>query len=449
MDCSDIIVAPATAVGVGAIAIIRVSGSRCMQLVQPFLSVPDKKLCSHKFYYSLFKYGDEVIDEIMVVYMASPRTFTGEDCVEIQCHNNRIIVNTIIDVLIQAGARVADPGEFTRRAFVNGRIDLSQAEAVADIIGAQSERAAKIAVDQLSGRLSQLVFGYRDTLVELLSLVEAYIDFPEDDFELPHFSQLKVRISDLLSEIGSLLYSFEEGRLVKDGLSVVIVGHPNVGKSSILNRILGTDRAIVTSVPGTTRDVIEETVVIDGLVLRFADTAGIRSTCDLVEKDGILRALDKLKCADLVLFVVDNVDEICLPDYLLVEDAPQFIVVVNKIDINGLPDVPDNIKTPVAYVSAKTGEGFDCLYSEISNIFLSGGDACSESFLLTDRRHRDALSRCKSSLDDFILDLDAGMSPEFLALHLRDALQSLGLITGETTPDHVLDSIFSKFCVGK
>jgi len=449
MTSSDIIVAPATAVGSGAIAIIRISGDNCLDLVFPFMRISSDIVESHRFYYGLFTDRDNVVDEVMFVFMASPRTFTAEDTVEVHCHNNRFIVEKIIDVIVAAGARIADPGEFTRRAYLNGRIDLARAEAVADLINAQSSSAARIAVEQLTGKLSQIIFKYRDLLLEMLSLVEAYVDFPEDDFELPHISLLSDKGYNLKEKLSNVIASFDEGRMVKDGLSVVILGKPNVGKSSILNRILGTERAIVTDIPGTTRDIIEESIILHGVVLRFADTAGIRSTYDIVERDGVQRALNKLSSSDLVLYVVDSDNCLSIPDFLSGPEAPPFIVVVNKIDLYSDVSTEQKFPFPIVRVSAKTGTGFAGLYDEIGKVLAVGNSGSCESFMLSDRRHRSALISCSNAVDEFLVELDSCVSPEFLALYLRDALQALGQITGETTPDDVLNSIFSRFCIGK
>lgn len=451
---SDIIVAPATPVSDGGIAIIRLSGPNCLSMIKPFFKTPSR-LCdfdSHRLYYGHFhNSAGSIIDEVMCVCMFSPRSYTGEDVAEIHCHGGRVVVRLILDTLLEAGCRMAQPGEFTQRAFLNGRIDLSKAEAVADIIASRSALSASIAASQLSGCLSNKIYEYRDAIIGILSLVEAYIDFPEDDMDAPHIDSIDSDLTVLLYEIDKLICGFEEGRIIKDGLSVLILGKPNVGKSSILNRLVGEERAIVTDIAGTTRDLIEESISFSGLSLRFIDTAGIRHTEDAVESVGVARAKSQISRADLVLFVVDGTS-INLDDFNeineLLSDVP-VIVLVNKSDVDGctVPDFLDQYRCLL--ISAKEGLGFELLADEILDVFKINGSEERESYLISDRRHRDALLRCQSFLLQFKGEFSQGCSPEFLSIHLRDALSALGDITGETTPDEILNTIFSRFCVGK
>lgn len=451
---TDIIVAPATAVSDGGIAIIRLSGDDCLSIVKPKFRAPSGvcPFVSHTLYYGHF-YDNMgcVLDEVMCVAMASPRSYTGEDVVEIHCHGGRVVVGLIMDCLLDCGCRVALPGEYTERAFLNGRIDLSKAEAVADIISSRSELSASIAANQLSGSLSKKIYHFRDMVISILSLVEAYIDFPEDDMDAPHIDSIDQDLSLLMSEVDQLIVGFEEGRIIKDGLSVAILGKPNVGKSSILNRLVGSDRAIVTDIAGTTRDLIEENIVLSGLPLRFIDTAGIRHTNDPVESMGVDRARALIDSADLVLYVVDGTlfELVEFNEFYAALDGVPVIVLINKSDVSSfiVPDFMNDYRH--VSISAKTGEGFDLLADEILDTFQISGSEERETFLVSDRRHRDALVRCQKYLEQFKLEFTQCSSPEFLSIHLRDALSALGDITGETTPDEILNTIFSKFCVGK
>jgi len=451
---TDIIVAPATAVSDGGIAIIRLSGDNCLSIVKPLFKAPSGvcDFLSHTLYYGHFcTEAGVVIDEVMCVSMVSPRSYTGEDVVEIHCHGGRVVVGLIMDILLDNGCRVALPGEYTQRAFLNGRIDLAKAEAVADIIASRSELSASIAASQLSGSLSKKIYQFRDIIIGILSLVEAYIDFPEDDMDAPHINSIDQDLSVLLVEIDRLISGFEEGRIIKDGLSVAILGKPNVGKSSILNRLVGQDRAIVTDIAGTTRDLIEENIVLSGLPLRFIDTAGIRHTDDPVESMGVDRARSQITSADLILYVIDGTSTELAEFNEIFENLVNVpvIVIINKADISDcvVPEFLNDQRYVLA--SAKTGAGFDLLADEILDIFKISGSEERESFLVSDRRHRDALVRCKQFLAQFKLEFIQSNSPEFLSIHLRDSLSALGDITGETTPDEILNTIFERFCVGK
>ena len=451
---SETIVAPATSVGGGGVAIIRISGSESLSSLQRFFRPPRtiSSFETHKFYYGHFIDSDQqVVDEVMVVYMQQPRSYTREDVIEIHCHGGRVVVRQIIDCLLTGGIRVANPGEFTLRAFLNGRIDLSEAEAVIDLLESRSEAASHVALRQLGGALSRKIFDYRDRLLEMVALVEAYIDFPEDDMEAPHVHSLRNNCNIVLDEINELLVGFEEGRLLREGLSVLILGKPNVGKSSLLNLLLGQDRAIVTDIPGTTRDLIEESIILSGVPLTIIDTAGIRDTSDPIESDGVKRAKGKISSADIVLYVVDGAGEFVgevHDDLSMLSDRP-VVVVVNKSDQSNF-SVPDPLSGfNCVAMSAKFNRGLESLTKAIFASLNISGQETGESTLVSDRRHRDALVRAESYMKQFLEGLDNDLSDEFLSIHLRDALSALGEITGETTPDEILNSIFSRFCIGK
>jgi len=452
----DTIVGPATAIGEGGIAIIRISGPLTLSLLTKFFRPVQSgsfEFQSHYLYFGKFIREDlTTVDEIMAVFMRQPKTYTREDVGEIHCHGNRFIIQEIIDCLLDSGARLALPGEFTFRAFQNGRIDLSQAEAVADVIQAKSLAAEKIAIGQLSGKLSKIIHGYRDKIFELVVLVEAYIDFPDDEIDPPHFHKLKSDAQQLLDEMGQLLQQFDSGRILRDGISILIIGRPNVGKSSLLNSFLGESRAIVTHIPGTTRDTIEEQIIIGGVPVRIVDTAGIRQTNDPVEAEGVFRAQKKIAAADIVLLVVDGSVSLTDEDVLAFDlcKSNKTILVINKNDKAMVGLDHEILKLPHCYISAKNDDGID----DLKNLILDSLDIDSdldtrENVVLSDRRHREAIRQCQLSLVKFLENLSLGGFPELLAMELREGLSALGVITGESTPDDILNNIFGRFCVGK
>ena len=455
MYSEDTIAAPATAVGEGGIAIIRMSGPLSETILKScfFPSQPVDNLSTHHLYYGhIQKANGLMIDEVMAVLMRGPKSFTREDVVEIHCHGGSVVVTQILDLLIESGARLASPGEFTYRAFLNGRIDLTRAEAIVDLIRSRSEGAARIAVSQLQGKLHRSLLQYKNTLLDVLSHVEADIDFPEDEIDPKTFDGISLQVHQLVEDIDHLLSTFNSGRVIREGVSVLIFGRPNVGKSSLLNAFLGESRAIVTDVAGTTRDTLEETVLLDGLSLRLIDTAGVRHTEDIVEAEGVKRAKDKIAGADLVLLVVDGHVGITPDDRLalnLLENIPSLLV-VNKADLSPASLDPLFSAIPHVSVSVRTGEGINELIKRIKQIILKDrSQEERESFMLSDRRHFQSLLRCRQSLQGFLENATGDFSSEFLAMDLREAISHLGEITGETTPDDVLNRIFSKFCIGK
>jgi tRNA modification GTPase len=384
--------------------------------------------------------------------MRAPRSFTREDVLELHCHGGWLVVEKVLSLVLKCGARLADPGEFTRRAFLNGRIDLVQAEAVMDIIGSNTEAALQLAQNQREGLLSKRIDAVRSLLINSLALVEAYIDFPEDDLGNADLKMIDESAGRALSMIIEMLSSFEEGRILRDGVSVLIVGKPNVGKSSLLNLIMNENRAIVTHIPGTTRDVIEATVIINGLAVRLLDTAGIRHTDDLVEQEGINRAMEKIPQADLVLFVLDASRPFS-PDDQHILDAlsdSRVIAVINKVDMPRQLLLPEALLVATQIeMAARSGQGIDTLKRSVSDHFKRTTSVDRRELLAISRsRHRDALSNAECALRRFF----AGMNQcnlELLSIDLRDALDSVGSVTGHTTNDEILDQIFSSFCIGK
>jgi tRNA modification GTPase len=392
------------------------------------------------------------VDEAMAVYMRAPRSYTREDVLELHCHGGWFIVERVLALVLSCGVRLADPGEFTRRAFLNGRIDLVQAEAVMDIIASKSESALQLAQIQREGALSQRIDSARISLLKALALVEAYIDFPDDDIGQTDVAAIVASVEEAKEIFQTLLLSFEEGRIIRDGISVLIVGKPNAGKSSLLNRLLNENRAIVTHIPGTTRDIIEETVTFNGLSVRLLDTAGIRNTDDLVEQEGINRALGKVSQADLVLAVFDSSKEFSQEDRMLLDALVgcRIIAVFNKKDLQQKLVLPENSCFVASVdISALSGDGIDLLKQKVCSQFLHTNISDSREYVALSRaRHRDALVSADEHLQQFSEGLQ-DRNLELLALDLRGALQSVGAVTGQTATDEVLDLIFSSFCIGK
>ncbi len=447
------IVAPATAAGEGGIGIVRLSGVASLATLLRFFkpTTPFTQPRSHQFYHGhLFTADGSLVDEVMAVYMRGPKSYTAEDVVEVHCHGGQLLIRKILDLFIDAGLTLAQPGEFTLRAFLNGRLDLAQSEAVIDVIRSRSDVACQVALRQMDGALSRQVYTFRDRVVEVLALVEAHIDFPDDEIDPPTIEHINNVATTVVKQIDALLQTFDQGRVLREGASVLILGRPNVGKSSLLNALLGEARAIVTDIPGTTRDTIEESLVVDGVPIRIVDTAGVCEADDLVEAEGVRRAREKCQTADIVLLVVDGSRPLT-PDDALALDAcrgRRTILVVNKSDCEQVALLEPYSDLPSVAVSAKAKLGLDALSSLMVEQFSSGGEAV-ETTLVSDRRHREALVKTNTALDCFVSGVAASQSLEFLALELREALHALGEITGETTPDEILEQIFTKFCVGK
>jgi len=450
----DTIVAPATPSGEGGVGIVRLSGPAAEPLLRRFFQPTRKTLSldSHRLYHGRIYHQDHLLDEVMVVLMRAPRTYTREDVAEVHCHGGSLVVRRLLDLFIESGARLARPGEFTLRAFLNGRIDLTEAEAVIDLIRARSDTAADIAARQMEGQLSRKLYNFREQIADLLALVEAFVDFPEEEVGSLEQERLLRGGEKIVQEMDGLIATFEAGRVLRDGLGVLLLGRPNVGKSSLLNALLGEARAIVTEIPGTTRDTVEESLILNGLPLRLIDAAGVREPGDPVEAEGVKRAMAKVASADLVLLVVDGSKPQGEEDRLVLAAAAgaKSLLVANKSDLAQVPLANDFISLPVVRVSARTGEGLEELKSLIAAPFLRGksGDV-ADTIMLSDRRHREALVRARDSLEKFLAGLQELVSAEFLALELREGLDALGEITGETAPGQILERIFSRFCIGK
>lgn len=393
-----------------------------------------------------------LLDEALVVVMRAPHSFTAEDVVEIHCHGGPLVLQRLCDGLVHCGARFAEPGEFTKRAFLNGRLNLTQAEAVLDTIRAKTTDGLRVAQEQLRGALSKQVDRMRDILIGILAQIEAAIDFTEEDLTFIPSDELLRQLRETRADVLRLAQTYEEGRILRDGAIAAIIGRPNVGKSSLLNALLGTDRAIVTSIPGTTRDVLDEVINIRGVPVRFLDTAGMRETDDLVEHEGIKRSRAALEQAEVLLLVFDGSSRLTPEDRDLLAfagDKPK-IVVVNKGDLPvGIPESDLNRLAPVVWISAKTGAGLDDLRDVIRRTVGKWDLEPREGAMATRARHRAALMAAVSSLDKAIESVSTDLSGEFIALDVRGAINALGEITGAVSTDDILDRIFSEFCIGK
>ncbi|APG29093.1 tRNA uridine(34) 5-carboxymethylaminomethyl synthesis GTPase MnmE [Syntrophotalea acetylenivorans] len=455
MDSQDTIVAIATAPGEGGIGIVRLSGVNAEKFLKLYFNSAGNhcQFTSHRLYYGQFRHTDgDLVDEVMAVIMRAPRSYTMEDVVEVHCHGGSVVLRRIVDLFIDAGARLARPGEFTLRAFLNGRIDLTRAEAVIEVIRSRSEAACRVALGQLEGRLSQKLFSFRDDISDLLAEVEAGIDFPEEELPLIDRQRLIETSTYLEGQMAALLDSFESGRLLRDGLSILIFGKPNVGKSSLMNTLLGEARTIVSDIPGTTRDTVEESLILRGMPLRLIDTAGVRQTLDPVEIQGVERAQAKVAGVDLVLLVVDGSQALDEDDQKALQscDPARTLLVLNKQDLGDSHLPTEFLPLPAFSISARSSFGIDQLLNGIVSFFSkSAGSEGRETTLLSDRRHRESLLLARNALERFRVCLAEDQPSEFGALELREALQALGEITGETAPEDILEKIFTRFCIGK
>lgn len=454
MNTSDTIIAPATPPGEGGVAIVRISGTDALSALMGYfkptaISFP---LNSHHLYHGFLQdQNGDIIDEVMAVYMAAPRTYTCEDVVEIQCHGSQQVVKSILRLYQTYGLRLAEPGEFTFRAYMNGRLDLSQAEAVAGLIHAKTDSSRRLALTQMDGALSRKIYSFTASLKQLLVLIEAWIDFPEEDLPAEDLAHIITSISLIKSEIHVITNSYTFGRVLTEGASLLLIGEPNAGKSSLMNALLGEERAIVTAVPGTTRDILEEGLVVNGVPVRLIDTAGLCESVDQVELEGIRRAEKKLSQADLILWVIDSNHSTVTENHHIFNrcvDLPTFQVFTKKdiaVDFN----YPSSGKFKQYQVSAKTGEGLDVLRNGIADFLIGDGVSETEWVMLTEQRHYEALLLCFETLVRVEKSQASGMSLEFWAVDLREALHFLGQISGETTTEDVLADIFSGFCIGK
>lgn len=455
----DTIAAIATSVGEGGIGIIRISGGSALKIADSIFrgknnrSLGDIKSYTMRYGHIIDSNKGEVIDEVIISFMKGPKSFTAEDTIEINCHGGVLATNRVLQEVIKAGARLAEPGEFTKRAFLNGRIDLSQAEAVIDIIRAKTELSMKSAVAQAEGRISQEIKKLRHNLLEIIAHIEATVDFPEDDLEEATSQLTSEKLSSVLMKVNMLLASADEGKIIREGLSTVIVGKPNVGKSSLLNSLLMENRAIVTEIPGTTRDVIEEYMSIEGVPIKIIDTAGIRTTEDLVEKIGVERSKEKIKQADLIILMLDVSRELDHEDLEIINfiKDSKYIVLLNKSDLpRRLNSVELSILKSefIIEISAFTGEGINELKSAIKHLFFKG-EISSDNAMITNIRHKQALITAQKSCILALEALNNTAAIDLASIDVRNAWTALGEISGETLEEDIIDKIFSEFCIGK
>ncbi|MCT8977611.1 tRNA uridine-5-carboxymethylaminomethyl(34) synthesis GTPase MnmE [Clostridium sp. CX1] len=455
----DTITAIATVLGEGGISIIRVSGHKSLEIVNNMFrgkngdTLMGIKPYTMKYGFILDTESGDVLDEVLVSFMKGPRSFTAEDTVEINCHGGVVATKRILEEVIRNGARLAEPGEFTKRAFLNGRIDLSQAEAVIDIIRAKTELSMKSAVQQSGGRVSKEINGVRGKLLEIIAHIEATVDYPEDDLEEMTSEKVSIQLDNILQQINNILSTADEGKIIREGLNTVIVGKPNVGKSSLLNSLLMEQRAIVTDVPGTTRDVIEEYINIEGVPIKIIDTAGIRETKDLVEKIGVEKSKEKINEADLIILMLDLSRELDEEDREIIDNIKdkKYIVLLNKSDLNGKIDKDDLKGLNSQYViqtSAKTGEGLEMLKDCIKELFFRG-EVKSNEVIITNTRHKEALIKAREHCIQGLEALRNTSAIDLASIDIRNAWSSLGEITGETLEEDIIDKIFSEFCLGK
>ena len=457
---TDTIAAIATGMSSGGIGIVRISGDQAFDVIDRIFRDKDeqtKRLSqapARRAYYGYIFDGDEKVDEVLVLTMRGPHSYTAEDTVEISCHGGILVVKKILETVIRYGARTAEPGEFTKRAFLNGRIDLAQAEAVADVIQASNEYALKSSVGQLGGSVSRKIRGIREKILYEIAFIESALDDPEHISLEGYGERLSGILDPVIREVEALLKSADNGRVMREGIRTVILGKPNVGKSSLMNLLLGQERAIVTEIAGTTRDTLEEHMSLSGISLHVIDTAGIRDTEDVVEKIGVERALKAAKEGDLIIYVADGSRPLDDSDRKIIEfiRTRKAIVLINKMDLPMEADKKELERLSgkrVIPVSAKEEQGIEELEQEIKTLFYSGNLTFNDQVYITNVRHKEALEHALSSLNLVKNSIEQGMPEDFYSIDLTDAYEELGKIIGEAVEDDVVNEIFSRFCMGK
>ena len=450
---NDTIAAISTALGVGAISIIRISGDEAVNIVNKITkSKKIDKSPTHTIHYDFIVDNDKIIDEVLISVMLAPKTFTKEDIVEINCHGGIATTNKVLELLLTNGCRLAEPGEFTKRAFLNGRIDLIEAEGIMDLINSKTETSRNLAINQVSGRTSNLIKDLRQQIIEILANIEVNIDYPEyEDIEEMTNQMLSERISSIENKIKDILNKSENGKIVKEGINVALIGRPNVGKSSLLNCLLEQDKAIVTDIAGTTRDFVEGIISIDGIILNIIDTAGIRQTNDIVESIGVNKSIDLIDKSDLVILLLNNNEEMTEEDIELLEKIKDknYIIVINKNDLESHINIEKLDKDKIIYISALNNSGIDKLKEKIKDIFNFDKITTSDLTYLTNARSLSLLRQSLNSLNDIKIGLKNNLPIDMLEIDLKNIWELLGSIIGETYEDELIDQLFSQFCLGK
>ena len=452
----DTIAAISTPRGEGGIGIIRISGDKSFEILERIFNTknPNRDLGFYKFNYGFIHDNGKIVDEVMAVRMKAPKTYTCEDVVEINCHGGHLISEKVLELVLKNGARHAEQGEFTKRAFMNGRIDLSQAEAVMDIIHGKTEKSISLSLEQLRGDLRDKIASFKKALLDVTAHVNVVLDYPEEGIDDPLPSNLRENLENVYAEANRLISSYDKGKKIKEGIKTVIAGKPNVGKSTLLNSLLKEERAIVTHIPGTTRDVIEEIINIKGIPLVLTDTAGIRKTEDIVENIGVEKSKKFIENADLVLLVLDASRELESEDREVIEEIQNHnkktIVLLNKIDLERKIELEEFNLENILEISAKDNIGIEDMEERIySYIVEENVEDSSEKFIITNIRHKTALEKTKDAIRNIFETIDAGMPMDLISVDLKEALDSLSEITGEISSEDILDHVFGNFCVGK
>ncbi|MDO5390477.1 MAG: tRNA uridine-5-carboxymethylaminomethyl(34) synthesis GTPase MnmE [Eubacteriales bacterium] len=468
---ADTIAAVATAMSASGIGIVRISGEDCMDVIHRIYrskggTFDIRTADSHTIHYGYIYDGEEIVDEVLVMIMKAPRTFTGENTVEIDCHGGVYAMRRVLETVVKNGARIAEPGEFTKRAFLNGRLDLSQAEAVIDVIQSQNSYALKSSISQLKGSVKTTIEELRSRILYHIAYIESALDDPEHISLDGYSSQLRVDVEEELARVERLLATASDGKMIKEGIKTVILGKPNAGKSSLLNLLVGENKAIVTDIAGTTRDILEEYINLSGISLRIVDTAGIRATDDVVEKIGVGRAKDSAKDADLILYVVDSSTSLDENDVEIMQllKGKKAIILLNKADLPSVVNVEtivhnfvdnvdnsknDGIEYPIVAISAKEETGMEELEEQIKQMFFHGELTFNNEVYITNARHKAALEETKNSLNQVLGSIDLDMPEDFYSIDLMNAYKELGSIIGEEVGEDLVNEIFSKFCTGK